>query len=318
MEEEKSPIRKRNSFIELYRFVFALWVLYYHGYFFLPKNQFFDSGFLGVDFFFVLSGFFLLKAIVDATGFGFWKGMFSLVWKKLKPLGITLIISLIFAQIYFWIHVVDDFGDPFGFMWYIKWLVVVPVVYYTIFCALKKNKKHFLIAVGAIVVICYTLLHTVCLEWGVLRGFSGIGIGILLSQVPKLNLKFRKFDFSILVSAVLIVGTFLVAMYARYIPFHNHMFVLILFPALLYFANCIEDGHISVFNYLGSLSFGMYAYQTLNRLLEDFGCLNDKKDNVALFSIVMGLSILDNLVRRIVRHYKQNNIVKEEKSIEQK
>jgi len=48
----------------------------------------------------------------------------------------------------------------------------------------------------------------------------------------------------------------------------------------------------------------MYAYQTLNRLLEDFGWLNDKENNLALFSIVMGLAILDNLIRRLISYHK--------------
>jgi len=239
----------------------------------------------------------LMTAIAKSAELGFWKGIANLTWKKLKPLGITLIISLVFAQIYFWIHIVDDFGDPFGFMWYIEWLIVVPIVYYAIFYLLKKNKKIFLVCVSVIVIVSYILLSVVCQSWGILRGFSGIGIGILLSQLPKLKLNFKKFDFSILISIALIVATFVCAMYCRYILYHNHLFILLLFPALLYFANCIDNCHFVVFDYLGSLSFGMYAYQTLNRL-------HDKENNLALFSIVMGLAILDNLIRRLISYHK--------------
>ena len=305
MENAQQTAHRRNSLIELYRFFFALWVLYYHGYFFLPKNQYFDSGFLGVDFFFILSGLFLMTLFANLVQKGFWKGIINLIWKKLKPLGITLIISLIFAQIYFWLHIIDDFGDPFGFMWYIKWLILIPVIYYAIFYLLK-DKKKFLIVVSLMVVVSYVLLYTLCFEWGILRGISGIGIGILISQIPTKKLVYKRFNFNILFVIILIIGTFFAAMYKRYIPNGEHLFILFLFPALLYFSKSI-DCHFAVFNYLGSLSFGMYAYQTINRLIEDFGWLNDKQNNLELFSIVMGLAIVDRLIRTLIKYHKDKN-----------
>ena len=58
----KQDIKTKNSLIELYRFLFALWVLYYHS--FVPyKGELFGQGYLAVEFFFVLSGFFLIRSI---------------------------------------------------------------------------------------------------------------------------------------------------------------------------------------------------------------------------------------------------------------
>lgn len=104
---------KRNSLIEFYRFLFAMWVVYYHGYFFLPKTQYFSSGYLAVEFFFILTGMFLVKDIVKHSDQSFIKGGISLVWKKLKSLSFTLVISLIFALVYFFMHL-DDPGSPWG------------------------------------------------------------------------------------------------------------------------------------------------------------------------------------------------------------
>lgn len=62
LEQNKSIRRRKNSLLELLRFLFALWVLYYHDY--VPfKNMLFSEGYLAVEFFFVLSGFFLMRSI---------------------------------------------------------------------------------------------------------------------------------------------------------------------------------------------------------------------------------------------------------------
>ena len=81
------------------------------------------------------------------------------------------------------------------------------------------------------------------------------------------------------------------------------MFILALFPTLLYFASCTET-NIPAFNYLGGLSFGLYGYQTICRVLETLNILNDKDNCLELFLIVVVLTLLDDIIKRIVRHYK--------------
>ena len=55
-------MRKRNSLIELYRFLFALNVLKSHG-FFPNTGPYFEPGRISVEFFFVLTGFLLIRLI---------------------------------------------------------------------------------------------------------------------------------------------------------------------------------------------------------------------------------------------------------------
>ena len=129
----------RNGLLELYRFVFALWVMYHHGFFFWPKSTYFFNGYIAVEFFFILSGFFMIKAFEKEKDNSFWKGLWNITWNKLKPLGLTLVICLIFAQVYYW-YFFPNGGDEIGYMWYIRWLVVVPIIFY-IFYRLIKNKK---------------------------------------------------------------------------------------------------------------------------------------------------------------------------------
>ena len=297
----------RNSLIELYRFLFAMWVVYYHGYFFLPKTSLFSHGYLAVDFFFILTGLFLFKSLELVKDMPFFKGFWSITWKKLKPLGITLIISLIFAQIYFWANVPNDIGDPFGFMWYIEWMVVCPGIYLALY-KIIKDKNIFLIWVAVISIISYILYQTVCDHWGILRGFYGMGIGMIISTIPKNAWKIKNFNVNIIFTFIIIISTFVLAMYNGQIQNADHIFLILLFPALLYFTSCINC-HFAPFNILGGLSFGMYAYQTLNRLLEFYGVYNDKQDNLQLFAILMSLTIVDYIVRLIIRnHRKKQNL----------
>ena len=60
-------IKVKNSLIELFRFLFALWVLYYHS--FVPyKGEMFGQGYLAVEFFFVLpEGAELIRQLTTAA-----------------------------------------------------------------------------------------------------------------------------------------------------------------------------------------------------------------------------------------------------------
>ena len=298
--------KSRNSFIELYRFLFAMWVVYYHGYFFLPKTHLFSNGYLSVDFFFMLTGFFLMTTFIKLKDYPFWKGVGTLIWKKLKPLGITLIIAVIFAQIYFWLNISTP-GSLLGYMWYIEWLIVVPAFYYAIYRWVKNSKKFYII-IGCIVVISYVLLNTVCQGWGVFRGTCGIGIGILISLIPKNKWKIGKFNINVLISILLITFAVVCACFRTYIPNGDHLFILGLFPCLLYFASC-TNVNAPVFNYLGGLSFGLYGYQTICRVLETLSILNDKDNCLELFLIIVVLTVLDDAIKSIVRHYKNKRLI---------
>ena len=80
--EQTGKKKKRNSLVELYRFLFAMWVVYYHGYFFLPKDSHFSGGYIAVDFFFILTGFFVMGLIKKESEKPFFKGILNVAWKK--------------------------------------------------------------------------------------------------------------------------------------------------------------------------------------------------------------------------------------------
>ncbi len=301
---------KRNSILELYRFLFAMWVVYYHGYFFLPKTILFGYGKYAVDFFFILTGLFLMNSVKKSAEMPFFKGLGNLVWKKVRPLGVTLIISLIFAQIYFWINISrGETGGFFGYMWYVEWLVLVPIIYYVLYRVIR-NKKGFYLVVAVLAIVAYVLQNMVFQGWGFLRALVGMGIGILIALVPKNNWKIKNFNVNWLITLLLTVGTIVFACFCAYIPGREHIFILVLFPSLVYFATCV-DAHISVFDYLGGLSFGLYAYQTICRVLEQVGAMNENEHRIYFFLIIVGMSVLDDLIKRAVRKYKAVKASKE-------
>ena len=292
----------RNSLLEVYRFIFAIWVMYHHGYFFVPKGTYFFNGYISVEFFFILSGFFLIKSIKKESENSFWKGLWNLTWKRLRPLGITIIISLIFAQIYFW-YFFPNSGDPVGYMWFMKWLIFVPIIFYA-FYRLIKNKKVFYSLLGITVVVCHILQYTVLEGAGILRGVVGIGIGVLLSLIPKNKLKLKNFNVNIIFTILFITATFLVAFFGIFITGVDHYFIWLLFPGLVYFAYCV-DCKIKILYILGDLSFGVYAYQAIPRFFERLGIWHS---NIKMCLVVFAFALIDYGVRILIDYYKQKRI----------
>ena len=86
-------MKKRNSLIEFYRFIFAMNVVKNHGYF--PyQGSYFSPGSISVEFFFVLSGWFLRKSIDKYTNISFWKGLGTMLKDTILSLGIPFAIGI--------------------------------------------------------------------------------------------------------------------------------------------------------------------------------------------------------------------------------
>ena len=95
----KRKIKAKNSLIELFRFLFALWVLYYHS--FVPyKGEMFGQGYLAVEFFFVLSGFFLMRSIDKYIHRPTKEGLLSFLKHRFKSIAIPFLIGEVFVLIF--------------------------------------------------------------------------------------------------------------------------------------------------------------------------------------------------------------------------
>ncbi|MBR3864453.1 MAG: hypothetical protein IKJ19_05020 [Clostridia bacterium] len=293
----KKPESKRNSFFELYRFLFAMWVVWYHG-FFTFKSQYFDDGYLAVEFFFLLSGFFFLKSIEKYKDSSYMRGLFKMVWSKIKPLGLAFLVGVVFV---IWQRVLEGQSVLFGYLWYIPIMLLAFVVIYTLHRVLK-SKLSFIISLIAIVIISYLILYLPIVEkLGVARGFGAVSMGVLLSYIPKIELKIGKLNFNWIITALVFVAV----VYLAYIPkadlTYEYILIFALMPTLIYFTSTLKV-QSKFLNFLGSLSFGLYAYQCILRVIRMLYSL----PQFGLFLILICLILADKCLKLMRKQYLKN------------
>lgn len=285
-------MKKKNSLIELYRFIFSINVVKNHGYF--PyQGQYFSPGAYSVEFFFVLTGFLLIKSIDKFKNFTAFKGCISLLWKKLYTLGIPLVAGLIFNIIYK-VSVGELASGIWMYLWYIHDMLIV-IIFYFFIRRLVKNDKAF-IAIVTIVALACNILHftETFYSWGWFRSFGSISVGILLSYLPPLSDKLKKYIWVILVPVMIAVIAALVFPCPLWgeIILNN-----LLYPSLIYLSFQTEVSS-KVMNYLGSLSFGLYAFQSVARCAKLWGVSN----LWTLFIIILIPTLIDSWVKILIKN----------------
>lgn len=303
MEQSKEKINfytqqtnNRNGLIEMYRFLFALWVVWYHGYF-LFKNEYFSHGYIAVEFFFILSGFYILKSIDKLKNETFFSGLGKLLWNRTKSLGLAFVIGLIFV---FWYMIIVKEISILGFLWYIPLMLLAFVVIYTL-TRIIKNKYLFITTLICIVIVSYLLLYIPILQgWGLFRSLGGVSLGVLISLIPQINLNFKKINFNWIITIMLFVLT----LYLAYLPKENlnseYLLVLIIMPMLIYFTNTLQINS-KILNFLGSISFGLYSYQCVLRVIEFYFII----PQYWYFAILVILVLLDKF---IISSYKKHRM----------
>lgn len=253
--------KERNALFEIYRFFFAMWVVYYHGYFFF-KNSFFNHGYIAVEFFFILSGFFLIKSINKYLPLPFFKGFGKFSLKRLKDLGVTFGISIVFVIVYM---LLEKEISLLGYMWYIPCMFLA---FGVIFALRKyiKSDKAFILTLVAIVVVSYLVLYIPLLEgWGLFRALGGVCLGVLISYIKKLPDSLK--PLSIAMTIIFIIITLSLAFMVKTNYTFEYILIFLAFPALVYFTNCVPVKNKTC-TFLGSLSFGLYANQCIVRVIE--------------------------------------------------
>lgn len=301
--EEIQKKKQRNSLIELYRFIFAFNVVKNHGYF--PyQGCFFSPGRISVEFFFILSGWFMIKNISKYDDQSFFKGLFNLIKDKIFALGIPLLVGILFNIPYKILVGMEAWWDIsiWGYLWYVHDLLIVLIFY---FCLkrLVKNKKTFLWIAFAIFVVT-SVLHAVPIlcNSGYLRAFPIMTLGMFASFLPKLNLK--KWQIWTLLSLVYVYILRMLLFDFSFIE--EEILDLIMYPSLVYLSLQI-DCQNKIFNYLGSLSFGLYAYQSIFRFFKEIGYNNAW---ISFIAIVV-LTVATDFIKRLIKIGKQKDNLSE-------
>ncbi len=306
-----SPLKaksRKNSLVELMRFLFSLWVLYFHGY--VPySNEMFSEGKLAVEFFFVLSGFYLMRSIKKYDSEPLIKSLSTFLLHRFKSLSTVFIIGEIFVLIH---SLVFDFSYNFlfGYLWYIRDLFLSMAFFFVVKRVLKKDSIFYcFIALLSIFSIFISGKIPGCADWpgGAFRAFASMPLGMLAGALPRLPEKIKDKPckrLSILINTLclLIVGA--VCLYIISLPEKslNQIYVLVIigYPALIYFANQIPFS-FGFFNWLGTLSFPIYSFQCILRVIEQFNV----SDEGHLFYIIVALVLFYSFVSTMLKHLRK-------------
>lgn len=285
--------------IELMRLLAALWVVYYHNMFFIFNNgiSVFNDGKISVDFFFILSGLFFIKSYNNYKDQSLINGFWAFSVKRIKAMGVALPLGLLFSTIYFIIFPTNNFGTNFifGYLWYIPTMFLGFLFY---FLVLKIKNKNLKVATIILTVISCYILFFVCNEVRIFSPFASIGLGILVSLTPNVKVLENKKAISIILSVVVIA----LCVYLAYLPKTTYLIdiilILVLFPAFLYLCKHYSI-NVPAFNYLGKLSFGLYAMQCVIRVFRDCNILTNNIVNFVLIVVLANACLLvDFLIKQ--------------------
>lgn len=294
--------KRKNSLIELCRFLFALWVLYYHS--FVPyKGALFGQGYLAVEFFFVLSGFFLLQSMEQYLQKSTKEGLGDFLKHRFKAIAIPFFIGEIFVLLYsFTIEI--SYNLFFGYLWYIRDLFIAMIGIFLLRKWIKSQRQFYVILaiISVVSFVGFSWLPIIAWPRGPFRSAAAIPLGIFASLLPKFSGKKKSHGIYIGIGTILsALGCLSIAVLQDKTLLLSYVLVVVGYPALIYFMNQIKFSS-PLFNWLGSLSFPIYAFQCILRVVEAWGFEN----NIWLFIILMILVLTYSLATHIVKSKSRN------------
>ncbi len=300
-------VNKRNGLLEIYRFLLAFMPLYYHNFFYLKRNyEIFEVPELAVDFFFMISGFFLIRSMRKLKEEKAFAGMWKIMFGRIKPMMFTMGFIITFNLVCVILFIRGDYLNTlfrlFMYWWFVLYLVVAIGILYLVY-RLLKNEKYFAVFL-AILSVVMAIIHYSVVEHGKLfpemvfftRTLGCTSVGILLSYIPAL--RYKKFNFGI--PAVIILLPTILYLYYNDKNFIMCLVIIALFAALIYFSSSISVSG-RVFDILGRLSVRIYLYLSLCRMFRMLGV----DDNRILFFIDIGAAITDLTVTYLVQRYRK-------------
>ncbi len=303
-------MKKRNSLIELFRFLFAMNVVIGHGLFPVDTGHFGPDR-ISVEFFFILSGFLFYHSLDKLKDMKATEAVKRTFITKLKPLLIPMLIGMASNGV---LNVLSDYTpkiEVFRYLWYIPAMLAIMVVYAAM-RSLIKSDKAFWIIVGTLCVVTTALRFSGNEElfyFDYIRSTAAVSLGMLMAKIPKLNFKHKAISWVILLPIAAAIFYIIYNSLAKYYIQYEAILDLVLYPWLIYVAFGI-DFHFAPFDYLGALSFGIYAFQCPARLLAFIGMPSDWIP----FGVIFAAAITDDMIRRIVRRHKKKASLNKQES----
>ena len=255
---------------------------------------------ISVEFFFILSGYLFASSLEKYRKMPLKDAIWKMVTSKIKPLLVPLVIGLASNAILNYITGYNPL-KLFRYLWYIPAMIIA----FSIFIALRfliKDDKRFWVTVAAIFVLSVLLRFSgseLLFFFDYLRSVLAISLGMLLTKIPRLSTKNKWINWVVLVPVAIAIFVIVFLRLAKDEKFYEALLDVVLYPILIYVTFQI-DFNFSIFNYLGGLSFGMYAFQCPARLLSDTIDVNPWIPFVLIFA----LALIEDTAKRIIKYRK--------------
>ena len=132
-----------------------------------------------------------------------------------------------------------------------------------------------------------------------LRSALAVSLGMLLTKIPKLPQNRKWVAWVILMPVAILIFHIVYQRLASDEKLYEALLDIVLYPILIY-ATFNIDFHLPVFNYIGALSFGLYAFQCPARLLANTVTV----DPWIPFVLIVALTLIEDTAKRIIKHKK--------------
>ena len=300
--------KSRNGLLEIYRFILCFWPMYHHEFFFFARTSAFSIAQLTVDFFFIISGYFLISSMQKVREEKLLVGVGKLLHSRLKPIWFSLAFIALFNFLCLILFIREDYFYNMiwnvRYWWFILYLLIGITFYYLmfrainhkiacavflVFWALEMAVIHYLVGVKGYLLSDF-LYFT--------RMFGCLALGILCSYIPKW--KPKGFNYNI-IFVVVLVPVLLQLAYGQK-DYWICIGMLFLFCALVYFSSNINVGG-KFFDVVGQLSTRLYIYMGFLSMLSALGLTHHR----LLFIIDVFLAVLDLLFCTYYKKYKNLN-----------
>lgn len=272
----------------------------------------FDNANYFIDFWFILSGFFALKAFGNLDETKPLRSAWQLIKSRLTKMGLPLLFSyvaVLFNNSHF-----KEFKLLTHYLWFIFYLLLFEAIYFVIYSLCKKNKKIFYKITTLIVIGCFIVFYSIMIKEtpftamiyysDVIRAPLYIGIGILLSLVPKIKDTISQKSLTIMFFYCLFIslGTIFISVK----NFESKIWIesacnLFLFPSLIYLGTQIDYNN-KIIDGFGQAALYLYIYQPVADVFFNFGELRYGYRII----IVICLSIITMIIKKIGEGTQEN------------
>lgn len=216
-------MKKRNGLIDLEKFLFALIIALFHaGYFYNDDiSSLCVSGFIAVEFYFMVSGYLLAQKAKNYNGNDLWEDNLKQMGHRVSSLfpylllaGLTSNLLYVFGS-FNWdtlknnllLTIVDTFGLQMlgfkgfiatGVSWYISVLFIFSFIFFPVLCRKHQFFSKYIAPITAVMILGYLCYTEAFLDYpgkwlgitfkGVLRGFVDLSFGVMAYEfTTKIN-----------------------------------------------------------------------------------------------------------------------------------